>query len=174
MKILILFASLTGNTGRIAAAITEEMTKNHDVRCIQIASMAEDFSKEITNSDLVGLGYWVDKGTANKEILSLKERLSGKKCFFFGTIGAQTDSEHARQCVQKVESHFSESHNLGHFLCRGKIDPKITEMLKNLPEGHAHSMTEERLKRHEEAAKHPNEEDIENARRFANEVVKKI
>ena len=44
---------------------------------------------------------------------------------------------------------------IGSFICQGKIDPRLAEQFKNLPEGHPHAMTPERAARYREAAKHP-------------------
>jgi hypothetical protein len=52
---------------------------------------------------------------------------------------------------------------IGSFLCQGKIDPKLTEKMKNLPPDHPHTWDEARAKRHADAASHPDETDIRNA-----------
>jgi hypothetical protein len=48
-------------------------------------------------------------------------------------------------------------------LCQGKIDPALTEQFKSLPPNHPHAMSDERMKRHLETAKHPDQADIERA-----------
>lgn len=61
---------------------------------------------------------------------------------------------------------------LGHFLCQGKINEKLTErykeMLKN-NQGDEH--IKEQLKNHEEAMKHPDEKDIYNPKDFIRECI---
>ncbi|MDR1586200.1 MAG: flavodoxin family protein, partial [Treponema sp.] len=107
---------------------------------------------------------WVDRGGADKKALRYLKSLKGKKIGLFGTLGAYPDSDHAKNTARKVENLVSK-HNtcLGAFLCQGKIDPKLTEMFKKLPLGLVHGMTPERIKRHEEAAKHPDDKDLEAA-----------
>ena len=47
-------------------------------------------------------------------------------------------------------------------------------MFKNGGGKMAHAMTPERLKRHEDAAKHPNEEDFNNARAFIQAIMNNL
>ncbi|MDR0551761.1 MAG: flavodoxin family protein, partial [Spirochaetaceae bacterium] len=110
------------------------------------------------------LGFWVDKGTADKKALKYLKSLSGQRIGLFGTLGAYPDSEHAKDCAHKVEDIVAAKNTcLGSFLCQGKIDPKLTEMFSKIPKGLPHHMDEERRKRHEEAAKHPDGADIARA-----------
>lgn len=61
------------------------------------------------------------------------------------------------------------------FICQGAIDPELTKMMqKQFPQGHPHSWTPEREALHAEAAKHPDEKDVEAAKKFAADVLKKI
>ncbi|MDR2159967.1 MAG: flavodoxin family protein, partial [Treponema sp.] len=107
------------------------------------------------------LGFWVDRGTADRKARRYLKGLSGQKVGLFGTLGAYPDSNHAKDCAEKVrELAGKENTCLGCFLCQGKIDPKLTELFSKIPKGLPHSMDEERRKRHEEAAKHPDGEDI--------------
>ena len=47
-------------------------------------------------------------------------------------------------------------------------------MYKMFPEGHSHGKSAERDARHAQAASHPDENDLANAKAFASEVVKSI
>ncbi len=158
MIINIIFSSLTGNTKQVAYEILKSLPENtaiYDLK--ELAQMPE--------GDVFVLGYWVDRAKPNQEMYQFMETLRGRKVLTFGTLGAYPDSEHAKETKENTHRLLEKNNQvLGHFLCQGKIDPKLTEMFKKNAGGHA--MTPERLKRHEDAAKHPNEEDFINARKF--------
>jgi hypothetical protein len=110
------------------------------------------------------VGFWVDRGTADAKTLQFLAGLSGFSVGLFGTLGAYPDSDHAKEVAQSMEKIVSEKNTfLGCFLCQGKIDPALTEQFKKLPADHPHGMTAERLERHLEAEKHPDDADIEKA-----------
>lgn len=160
MKIDVVFSSLTGNTKKVVYEILKEMPKDTKIYDLK------ELNHEIEEKFLV-LGYWVDRAKPNKEMLEFMNNLEGKIIVTFGTLGANPNSEHGNITKNNV-SEILEKNNivLGNFLCQGKIDPKITEMFKKMGANGPHVMTEERLKRHEEALKHPNEEDFKAARDF--------
>ncbi len=94
------------------------------------------------------------------------EKIEGKKVGVFGTLGAYPDSDHAKKTLKRVRELLEVKNEvIAEFLCQGKVDPKLIEKFKELPAGHPHGMTEERRKRHEEASKHPNEQDIKEAQK---------
>ena len=165
MSYSIIYSSATGNTKKVAYEILKGMpegTKIYDLK---------ELNDEVNDDNLI-LGYWVDRAQPNKEMLHFMETLSNKNIITFGTLGAYPDSEHG-QITKKNVTEILEKNNtvLGNFLCQGKINPKITEMFKKASADSPHQMTEERLKRHAEAAKHPNEEDFEAARDFVKQIL---
>lgn len=169
MKANIVFSSLTGNTKRVAYEILDVMHKDTDI--YDLKDLDHDLEGE-----LLVLGYWVDKGRPNKEMEGFMEKLEGKRIITFGTLGAYPDSEHANQTKVNTNSILSEKNEvLGNFLCQGKINPKLTEMfMRNNGDQGQHAMTPERMKRHEDAAKHPNEEDFKNAKKFVQGIIKDL
>jgi flavodoxin len=154
---LIVYSSKTGNTRKLAQGIRQGLEdRGFSAR---IASVEEN--PGVGDAAWVLLGFWVDRGTADKRARRYLKGLSGQKVGLFGTLGAYPDSDHAKDCAGQARKLVEEKNScLGCFLCQGKIDPKLTALFNKLPKGHPHGMNEERRKRHEEAAKHPNEEDI--------------
>lgn len=102
----------------------------------------------------------------------LKE-IKGKKLAFFGTLGAYPDSEHAKECMRKAEDMALGNEVCGHFICQGRIDPKLLEMMAKMP-NNPHPMTEERRARIEEAKKHPNEDDFHAARQCFQDIFQRL
>lgn len=169
MKMSIVFSSLTGNTKKVAYEIFKIMPKGTNIYDL------DNLNHEL-DDELLLLGYWVDKAKPNKDMYEFMENLKGKKIITFGTLGAYPDSEHAWETKNHTNKILEKNNKvLGHFLCQGKINPKITEMFKkNKGENNVHRMTPERLKRHQDAAKHPDEEDFTNVRNFVGTLMDKF
>jgi flavodoxin len=156
---LIVYSSKTGNTRRLAEGIQQGLG---DGREITLAPVEEN--PDPAGADWVLVGFWADRGNADQKALEYLKTLEGRRLGLFGTLGAYPDSKHAEDLRQKVQALAAEKNTvLGCFLCQGKIDPALTERFKSLPADNPHAMTEERMKRHLEAAKHPDENDIGNA-----------
>lgn len=168
MNILITYSTRTGNTEKVAAAMAKALGKSASL------IRAEDLSADIPHYDLVLAGFWADRGTANQDSRDVLKRLHGTKVAVFGTCGAYADSDHARECLANAAALVPEDSTvLGTWICQGKVDPKIVEMMAAMfPKGHPHSMTPERIARLEEAKKHPNGEDLAHAGAWALEMVK--
>ncbi len=171
MNILITYSSLTGNTKAVAEAI-------HEVVENAILMDMKDMP-DYTLFDTIICGYWVDRGAPNKQAIDFISQIKNKNIIFFGTLGAWPDSEHAKDSMKKGEelANQEEKQNniCGSWLCQGKVDPKITEMMyKNKDAAAAHPMTEERRARLEEASKHPDSKDFANAQAFVMQTLKKI
>nr|WP_319494946.1 flavodoxin family protein [uncultured Desulfobacter sp.] len=158
MKSLVVYSSRTGNTQKVARAIYEALPEPKEIFS---AKEAPDPSAY----DFLALGFWVDKGTVNAGAARYMETVKGKQIGLFGTLGAYPDSEHAKQCLEKAKILVQGNDILGEFLCQGKVDPDLVKMMETkMKEDPHHSMTPERRARLEEAAKHPDEKDLADAR----------
>jgi len=170
MKILLIYSSLTGNTALLANTLSSFWNdQGHTVTLKNLEDGTTLLKSEVQDGDVIALGYWVDKGNANKAVLDLKETLATKSIFLFGTLGANPTSEHAMQCISRVNEHFQPCDILGHFLCQGKINPKLIEGFKALPYDHPHYPTDEKMKRYDMASKHPDAHDLKSLIRCAQE-----
>ncbi|HBT89979.1 flavodoxin family protein [Desulfobacter sp.] len=88
-----------------------------------------------------------------------------EKSGLFGTLGAYPDSDHARECLKNARAFVKGNEILGEFLCQGKVDPALIKIMETkMMDAPHHSMTPERRARLEEAAKHPDEKDLADAR----------
>jgi flavodoxin len=157
---LIVYSSKTGNTRKLAEGIHRSLAET--LGTVRIAAVEED--PDPAGASWVLVGFWADRGNADQKALRYLQALEGRRIGLFGTLGAYPDSDHAGDIRKKVQDQAAEKNTvLGCFLCQGRIDPALTERFKNLPADNPHAMTEERMKRHLEAAKHPDEKDIEAA-----------
>lgn len=163
MRTLVVYSTVTGNTRQVADGILSALPP--DTLCIEA-----QHAPEPDGYDLIISGFWVNKGRADRATRDYLAKIRGKKTAFFFTLGAYPDSEHADEVAADTEKILVGNGNtvLGHFRCQGRVDPELLErMQKTLPPDHPHlQMTPERQARLAEAAKHPNDTDVSNARAF--------
>ena len=149
----IIYSSITGNTRQLAEAMAR--AEGSPLYTVQDAPNPEMFS-------LLALGFWVRKGRPDDRMLRFMESVRNAKVYLFGTLGAWPDSPHAKRCIQETQRLLSAQGNtvIGHFLCQGKVNPKI--VTASAQKG-THSLTPERAARLAEAEHHPDAQDIANA-----------
>jgi flavodoxin len=158
---LIVYSSKTGNTRKLAEGIQRGLAEALG-REPRIAAVEEN--PDPAGADWILAGFWVDRGNADQKALQYLKSLEGCKIGLFGTLGACPDSDHAKDIGKRVRKLVGEKNAvLGFFLCQGRIDPALIERFKSLPADNPHAMTPERMERRLEAAKHPDEKDIEAA-----------
>ncbi|WP_300357328.1 flavodoxin family protein [Fusobacterium sp.] len=166
---LVTYSSLTGNTKMVAGRIYEII--EGDKKLISLNDIKE---VDINQFDRIVVGFWVDKGTADKRTREFIKKLSQKEVAYFGTLGADPYSEHGEKVRERVTALCSEKNGfLGGFLCRGKIDPKLVEKMGKFPLKLVHPLTPERLKRIEDAKPHPNEKDFQEAEEYFKNILNK-
>lgn len=168
MKTLITYSTLTGNTKKVCEAASKAFSE------VEVKDISEVTSLDY---DFIVVGTWIDKGTADNKALKFIESLKDKKTAFIFTLGAYPDSQHAMDCIEKISELFTKNGNkvLGHYHCQGAIDPKLIEMMKTKfgPE-HPHGPNPERVKRWEDASKHPDQKDLDNAYNYFKKLLETI
>lgn len=164
MKVLVTYSSKTGNTKKVAISIS---------KAIENSKLLDISDVDTLDYDLIILGTWIDRATADAKAMEFIKQLKNKNVAFFFTLGAYPNSEHAKDCVKNITNLFEENGNniLGHYFCQGAIDQNLIEMMKSFPENHPHAPTPERIKRWEEAKLHPNEEDLQKAYRYFKKLI---
>lgn len=161
MKNLVTYSSWTGNTKKIAHAIHEEI--KGDILPMEEVKSWQDY-------DFLALGFFVDKGFANDEAKEFMEKIKDKKVGIFATLGAEPTSQHAIDTMKEVKEFLEENGNTvtHEFICQGAVDPKLIQKMRDMAARQGdkaiHPITPEREKRWQEAALHPNQNDLENAK----------
>lgn len=162
MNTLVVYSSLTGNTKMVCEKVYEIIEGEKS-----IVSISDIKELNIDSFNRFIIGFWVDKGTADKRTREFIKKLSKKEIAFIGTLGAEPESDHGKKVFERVTELCNKNNNLlGGFLCRGKIDPKLVEKMGKFPLKLVHPLTPERLERIEGAKSHPNEKDFENAQNY--------
>lgn len=161
-KTVLIYSSLTGNTKKVGEAIFEILEGEKDIYSV------EEFDiKTLDRYDRVILGFWVDKGVADSRIRKLIGNIENKDVAFFGTLGAEPNSDHGKKVYNRVAELCNKKNRLiGGFLSLGKISEKLVEKMGKFPLKLIHPLTSERLARIENASNHPNDEDFDNAKKY--------
>jgi len=144
MNALIIYVSIHhGNTGKVAKAIAEILNA-------KLVNPWEIKSEELLKYDLIGFGsgiyYWKHHRALFKLIGNLPE-MRGKKAFIFSTAGINIPFINHRKLRSALGKKGFEI--VGEFSCRGWDTNGWLEKIGGINKGH------------------PNEKDLENARRFA-------
>ncbi|MDR3259988.1 MAG: flavodoxin family protein [Fusobacteriaceae bacterium] len=168
MKVLITYSTLTGNTKKIANSVKD---------AIQNADLLDISEVNTLDYDLIIIGTWIDKGSADNKALNFIKTIKNKKTAFFFTLGAYANSEHSKNCNNKITEILKENNNevIGSFHCQGAIDPKLIEQMKKMfPADHHHGANPESLKRWGDASTHPDVNDERNAKEYFENLIKKL
>lgn len=179
MKVLIAYYSETGNTEKIAKAIFDETSREHEAHLKKVKDVAAD---TLNDYDLVFLGsacHSADLAIPVKRILnelpkSPKFKLAG---FFTHSTRTPESGESARvlfdkwasRCIVSFEKISKEKHIdfRGYFNCQGVPSPPIQEFI------HREIVkSESDLQAYlEEVKKHPSSEDLRRAKEYARKVL---
>ncbi|MBR0163268.1 MAG: flavodoxin [Lachnospiraceae bacterium] len=154
-KVLVTYASKTGNTKKLAEGIYDGLQDADKT----ILPMEE--ARDTKDYDVILAGYWVDKGGPCAEAKEYLGALSGKKVGLFCTLAFWPDSEHGYGAILAGEALVKEqNHVIGKFHCQGRIDPELIKVFEKMPDDNPHKPTPEKRKRYRISENHPSAEDI--------------
>ena len=153
MRACIVYSSCTGNTRKVAEAMAD--ASGPPCYALRHAPDPQDY-------DLLAVGFWVRKGLPDARAQRYIQSIQGKNVFSFGTLGAWPQSEHAMRCQRAARTLLEEGGNtvLDEFLCQGKVNPQVVAASQRKG---THPMTAARQERLQEAARHPDENDLQAA-----------
>ncbi|MBA7568651.1 hypothetical protein ES708_10385 [subsurface metagenome] len=180
MEILVTYYSVTGNTKKIAEAIFETSSEDHEVH---LKDMNDISIKDFAKYDLVFLGSACHDSDLAHPVLQLLEQTPSTSDFklagfvthasYTPEIGEYEKSMYekwAGKCIKSFENftHNNDIKFLGFFNCMGIPSPPIEKFI------HDSIVTDEKQwsKYSEIIKKHPDENDLENAKKFALEILK--
>ncbi|MBC7114572.1 MAG: flavodoxin family protein [Archaeoglobi archaeon] len=147
MRCLIIYKSIHhGNTRKVAEAIAEVLNA-------ELVRPQEINPEEILSCDLTGFGSGIYYFQHHRELLKLVERLPevrGRKAFIFSTAGINLPFIYHRKLRKKLSEKGFEI--IGEFSCRGWDTYGLFGKLGGISKGH------------------PDERDLENARKFAEKI----
>lgn len=163
MRCVVVYSSVTGNTRAVAEAVLSGMPEGTELYPVDTAPPPDDY-------DFLALGFWVSRAAPDPKMLRYMGQVRGKTVGLFGTLAAYPDSPHAAKVVENAAQYLEGNRVACTFLCQGRLSPARMKLKREAASGggyaKTHPMTPERLKRLEEAALHPDENDFAAARRM--------
>lgn len=153
----IIFSSVTGNTKLLANAIRDALPQEN-CDYFGISSIRENPATE-----LLFIGFWTDKGTADEATLKLLETLRNKKIFLFGTAGFGGSEEYYQKILAKTKEAIDASNTIvGEYMCQGKMPLSVKERYVKMIEEHGHKPNlDTLLENFDSALSHPDANDLE-------------
>ena len=154
-KYSIVFSSLTGNTKKLADAIRAVLPKED---CEYFgAPKAEEL-----HSEMLYIGFWTDKGTADSDTLKLLQSLKNRKVFLFGTAGFGGSDEYFKKILSRVKQSLDLSNVVvGEYMCQGKMPQSVRERYVKMKElTNAPANLDMLIDNFDSALSHPDEKDI--------------
>jgi flavodoxin len=180
MKVLVTYFSMTGNTELVAKVIFEELSDNYDE--VKLEQIAKIDPKSMEDYDLVFIGSACHDADIAKPVQAFLKNIpssSGLKLAGFVTHstylgdGSKRRKELYEQWAGKCEGSLMKLckkkgiEYLGYFHCQGKPSPEIADFI------HRVIVTEEEEWKEyiKEVNRHPDEEDILNAKAFVQDIL---
>ena len=127
MKSLIVYASQSGNTKKLAMALYANLKGEKTIHPV-------DQAPDPNGYDLVLVGFWLQAGKPEPKTAEFLKRLDKTPVFLFATHGAAPDSEHAANAMAFAASLAAPAKITGSFSCQGEVNPRVLEKVKAKPE----------------------------------------
>lgn len=172
MKILVTYLSMTGNTEKLANAICEEASGSNDADLKKIDDVSAD---GLGDYDVVFVGSPIHAGGLAGPAKGFLDGLSDGAGFKLAGFTTHSSDAYSKENFEKGLAMFEKIAGnkgityLGCFDCQGKLADAIRPMVQQAGK----ISDEEFAKVMEETDKHPDVEDLQNAKNFAKEVLSK-
>ena len=155
----IIFSSATGNTKLLAETIHQNLPQEG---CAYFGP----WNGEMPASPTVYVGFWTDKGNADRDTLALLGQLRNKKVFLFGTAGFGESPAHFERVLGAVRAALDGSNQiLGTFMCQGKMPQAVKDRYLRMKAQPEHPQNIDALiANFDRALSHPDQADLEQLR----------
>ncbi|MCR5657199.1 MAG: flavodoxin family protein [Butyrivibrio sp.] len=169
LKYLVVYASETGNTKKIADEI--------------FYALPSDSKEEINvrrwngrhDAETYFIGFWANRGTCSLEIIDLIMSLHKKNVAFFGTCGLGNDQAYYKAIEQSAMVWLPEDNNfIGSYFCQGSMPPIIRERYEESRERFSQAQYDRMIAIMDEGLKHPDKQDLLRANVFTDTAIHKI
>lgn len=166
MKIGIIYSSNTGNTKMVAEEIQKEL-ENENIVYFGKAT------KRIQDADIYFIGSWTNRGNASDEIIEFVKKIKNKKIAYFGTAGYGGSESYYKTLFERIKESIDSSNKiLGYFYCQGKMPIQVRERyVKMITENPDDVNLKVSIKNFDEALSHPDNIDLENARKWVRNIM---
>ena len=157
----IVYSSSTGNTKKLADTIYAVLPKEN---CDYFGAPKEGG----LYPEMLYIGFWTDKGNADKSTLTLLSTLKNKKIFLFGTAGFGGSEAYFQKILDHIKQSVDPSNTVvGEYMCQGKMPQSVRNRymkMKAQPEYPAN--IDALIDNFDRALSHPDEDDLERLRKI--------
>ena len=156
----IVYSSSTGNTKKLADTIYAVLAKEN---CDYFGVPKEGG----LYSEMLYIGFWTDKGNADKSTLTLLSTLKNKKIFLFGTAGFGGSEAYFQKILNHVKQSIDSSNSVvGEYMCQGKMPQAVKDRYLRMKEQPEHPANLDMLlENFDRALPHPDTADLEKLRK---------
>ena len=114
-------------------------------------------------SEILYIGFWTDKGTAEESTLDFLKQLHGKNIFLFGTAGFGGSEEYFSKILKKAERSLDRSNTVfGRYMCQGKMPLSVRQRYEGMKKQPIHLPNLDALiENFDNALSHPDTDDLE-------------
>ena len=165
MRYAVLFASRTGNTDQVAAAIRAALGA---ADCLAFGEP----SPAAAGAELLFVGSWTDKGDCDPAIAAFLAGLTGGRVALFGTAGFGGDAAYFDRLAARFAAHLPPACALaGHYFCQGRMPAAVRARYEGQLAQHPDDPRLRQLLENFDAARpHPDQADLDAAAAFARRV----
>jgi flavodoxin len=128
MKSLVLYASQSGNTKKLADVVYEVLPGDKEIFSI------DETPDSLVDFDFIAIGFWFQGGKPDSKTSGFLPKLGNKKIFLFATHGTAKGSTHAQQGMAAAKELAVDAEVTGTFSCQGEVNPKVLEAASAKPE----------------------------------------
>lgn len=153
----IIYSSVSGNTKKLAMGLFNKLN---------LESINE--IPYIPKNNSIIIACWIDKGFPDSKTLKIVSEVENRDVFIFATLAASPDSKHGEKCIENIKNKFSKSNILGVKLIQGSLSNQMIEYMESLPKENIHYLSDEKRKRYKQIKDRPNQNDIDYAASFIN------
>ncbi|SFB76464.1 flavodoxin family protein BilS [Butyrivibrio sp. YAB3001] len=170
LKNLVVYASETGNTKKLAEVIFDALPSSTgkdivDVRTWNGKLDAENYF----------VGFWANRGSCSLEIIDILSSLRKKNIALFGTCGMGNTNTYYHKLEQNAKVWIPDDNRyLGAYFCQGKMQPSIRDKYESYRGKCDDNKIDLMLSFFDDALSHPDNQDLLKAHLFVDECMKKI
>lgn len=139
-------------------------------------SSTSTLATQASETDVVFVGFWCDKGSCSSAVQHFLRELAGKRVFLFGTCGFGESDEYFAQILERVCAYLpADAQYIGGAMCQGKMGMGVKRryegMLEKDPENAQARML---IDNWNKAQSHPNKDDVSRIAAAAKEALEGI
>lgn len=171
LKNLVVYASETGNTKKLAVEIYNALPSSMgekeivDVRAWNGQLDAENYF----------IGFWANRGSSSLEIIDILSSLHRRNIALFGTCGMGNNKKYFLSLEQNARVWIAEDNNfLGSYFCQGRMQKAIREKYESYRGLCDDNRLDLFLSYFDDAMSHPDRNDMLGAHLFVDRCLEKI